>query len=96
MSGGLKLEHSFFPSCFNYLLLLQGKRLDLFILSPLILQKIHHSEPKGQLIVDQVLMAAENLLQSGDEELKNSTNAKLKELKSMWEETNTYIVHCHR
>lgn len=58
-------------------------------------EKIHHSVPKGQLIVDQVLMAAENLLQSGDEELRNSTNAKLKELKSMWEETTTYIVHCH-
>ncbi|KAM4724352.1 nesprin-3 isoform 2-T2 [Anableps anableps] len=58
-------------------------------------EKIHHSKHKGQMIVDQVLMAAEGLLQSGDEELRSSTNSKLKELKNEWEETTTYIVHCH-
>ncbi|XP_012709706.2 nesprin-3 isoform X1 [Fundulus heteroclitus] len=58
-------------------------------------EKIHHSEHNGQMKVDQVLMAAENLLQSGDEELRNSTNSKLKELKNQWEETTTHIVHCH-
>uniref|UniRef100_A0A3Q2DE79 Spectrin repeat containing, nuclear envelope family member 3 n=1 Tax=Cyprinodon variegatus TaxID=28743 RepID=A0A3Q2DE79_CYPVA len=58
-------------------------------------EKIHHSEDTGRMKVDQVLMAAEKLLQSEDEELKNSTNGKLKELKSQWEDTTTYIVHCH-
>lgn len=46
--------------------------------------------------MDMALVAAENLLQSGDEELRNHTHAKLKELKSLWEETSTYIIHCHR
>lgn len=46
--------------------------------------------------VDRVLVAAEVLLQNGDDETKSRTHAKLKELKSMWEETSTYIIHCHR
>ncbi|XP_038163146.1 nesprin-3 isoform X3 [Cyprinodon tularosa] len=58
-------------------------------------EKIHHSEDTGRMKVEQVLMAAEKLMQSEDEELKNSTNSKLKELKSQWEDTTTYIVHCH-
>ncbi|XP_008398334.1 nesprin-3 isoform X1 [Poecilia reticulata] len=58
-------------------------------------EKIHHSSHNGQMIVDQALLAAEKLLQSGDEELRNSTNEKLKELKNQWDETSTYIVHCH-
>ncbi|XP_017287178.1 nesprin-3 isoform X2 [Kryptolebias marmoratus] len=58
-------------------------------------EKIHQSAHEGQVKMDQVLAAAENLLQSGDEELKSSTNVKLKELKSLWEETSTHIIHCH-
>lgn len=42
------------------------------------------------------LVAAENLLKSGDEEVKNQTHARLKDLKGLWEETCTYIIHCHR
>lgn len=42
------------------------------------------------------LVAAENLLLSGDEELKNQTQTQLKDLKTLWEETCTYIIHCHR
>ncbi|MEQ2291134.1 hypothetical protein AMECASPLE_010308 [Ameca splendens] len=58
-------------------------------------EKIYHSKDEGQMIVDQVMMAAEKLLQTGDNELRNSTNSKLKELKSQWEETTTSIVYCH-
>ncbi|XP_023208298.1 nesprin-3 isoform X1 [Xiphophorus maculatus] len=58
-------------------------------------EKIHSSAHNGRMIVDQALMAAEKLLQSGDEELRNSTNIKLKELKDQWDETTTYITHCH-
>ncbi|PWA16375.1 hypothetical protein CCH79_00004451 [Gambusia affinis] len=58
-------------------------------------EKIHSSANHGRMIVDQALMAAEKLLQSGDEELRNSTNVKLKELKDQWDETTTYIDHCH-
>ncbi|KAM3871413.1 nesprin-3 [Diretmus argenteus] len=58
-------------------------------------EKIHESEHEGRVKMDMVLVAAEVLLQSGDEELKNQINAKLKELKTLWEETCTYIIHCH-
>ncbi|XP_045918592.1 nesprin-3 [Micropterus dolomieu] len=58
-------------------------------------QKIHQSELEGRMKMDRVLVAAENLLQSGDEELRNHTHSKLKDLKSLWEETCTYIIHCH-
>ena len=43
-----------------------------------------------------VLVAAEVLLQNGDEETRNQTHTKLKDLKALWEETCTYIIHCHR
>lgn len=46
--------------------------------------------------MDMALVAAENLLHSGDEELRIHTHTKLKELKTLWEETCTYIIHCHR
>ncbi|XP_070776709.1 nesprin-3 [Enoplosus armatus] len=58
-------------------------------------EKIHHSEHEGRVKMDMVLVAAEGLLQSGDEELRNHTHAKLRDLKSLWEETCTYITHCH-
>ncbi|XP_040916216.1 nesprin-3 isoform X2 [Toxotes jaculatrix] len=58
-------------------------------------EKIHQSEHEGRVKMDMALVAAENLLQSGDEELRNHTHAKLKDLKSQWEETCTYIIHCH-
>lgn len=46
--------------------------------------------------MDMALVTAENLLQIADEELKTQTQVQLKELKSQWEETCTYITHCHR
>lgn len=47
--------------------------------------------------MDMVLVAGEKLLQNEDQEIKrNETNSKIKDLKSQWEETCTYIVHCHR
>ncbi|XP_037652434.1 LOW QUALITY PROTEIN: nesprin-3 [Sebastes umbrosus] len=58
-------------------------------------EKIHQSEHEGRVKMDMALVAAENLLQSGDEELRNHTHAKLKKLKSLWEDTCTYIIHCH-
>ncbi|TKS86212.1 Gamma-aminobutyric acid receptor subunit rho-2 GABA(A) receptor subunit rho-2 GABA(C) receptor [Collichthys lucidus] len=58
-------------------------------------EKIHLSEHEGRVKMEVALVAAEVLLQSGDEELRNHTHAKLKDLKSQWEETCTYIIHCH-
>ncbi|XP_069028530.1 nesprin-3 isoform X2 [Embiotoca jacksoni] len=58
-------------------------------------EKIHQSAHEGRVKMDMVLVAAENLLQSGDEELRMTTHTQLKDLKSLWEETSTYIIHCH-
>ncbi|KAJ8290269.1 hypothetical protein GJAV_G00010700 [Gymnothorax javanicus] len=58
-------------------------------------EKIHESEHEGRLKVDRVLVASEVLLHNGDDETKSRTHTKLKELKSLWEETSTYIIHCH-
>uniref|UniRef100_A0A4W5NAJ0 Uncharacterized protein n=1 Tax=Hucho hucho TaxID=62062 RepID=A0A4W5NAJ0_9TELE len=58
-------------------------------------QKIHQSEHEGHVKIDKVLVAAEVLLQNGNQETRNITHARLKEIKSSWEETCTYIIHCH-
>ncbi|XP_052009821.1 nesprin-3 [Xyrauchen texanus] len=58
-------------------------------------EKIHSSEPEGHLKMDRVLVASEALLRNGDEEMKNQIHSKLKDLKVLWEETLTYITHCH-
>uniref|UniRef100_A0A8C2DV78 Spectrin repeat containing, nuclear envelope family member 3 n=1 Tax=Cyprinus carpio TaxID=7962 RepID=A0A8C2DV78_CYPCA len=58
-------------------------------------EKIHNSEPEGHVKMDRVLVASEVLLRNGDEEMKNQTLSKLKEIKALWEETSTYIIHCH-
>ncbi|XP_066551110.1 nesprin-3 [Amia ocellicauda] len=58
-------------------------------------ESIYESEPEGRMKMDVVLVAAEALLQSGDEGTKQETLTKLKRVKDLWEETSTYIVHCH-
>lgn len=58
-------------------------------------EKIQASEHEGRVKMDMALVTAETLLQGEDEELKNHTQAKLKDLKTLWEETCTYIIHCH-
>lgn len=62
-----------------------------------VVQKIHRSETEtGHVKMDRVLVASEALLLKGDEEMKNQTHSKLKDLKALWDETLTYIIHCHR
>ncbi|KAI7804686.1 nesprin-3 [Triplophysa rosa] len=58
-------------------------------------EKIHSSETEGHVKMDRVLVASEALLRNGDEEMKNQTHSKLKDLKALWDETLTYIIHCH-
>uniref|UniRef100_A0A8C7W675 Spectrin repeat containing, nuclear envelope family member 3 n=1 Tax=Oncorhynchus mykiss TaxID=8022 RepID=A0A8C7W675_ONCMY len=58
-------------------------------------EKIHESEHEGRVKMDMVLVAAEVLLQNGDQETRSKTHTKLKELKASWEETCTFIIHCH-
>ncbi|XP_056624469.1 nesprin-3 [Triplophysa dalaica] len=59
-------------------------------------EEIHRSETEtGHVKMDRVLVASEALLLKGDEEMKNQTHSKLKDLKALWDETLTYIIHCH-
>ncbi|XP_037096553.1 nesprin-3 isoform X2 [Syngnathus acus] len=58
-------------------------------------EKIHQSEHDGRVKMEMALVAAEHLLETGEEGVKSHIHAKLKELKSCWEETCTYIIHCH-
>ncbi|XP_072559207.1 nesprin-3 isoform X3 [Paramormyrops kingsleyae] len=58
-------------------------------------EDIRESEHEGRIKMDRVLAVADVLLESGDEEVKRETHAKLKELKAFWDETTTYITHCH-
>uniref|UniRef100_A0A8C8DPH2 Spectrin repeat containing, nuclear envelope family member 3 n=1 Tax=Oryzias sinensis TaxID=183150 RepID=A0A8C8DPH2_9TELE len=53
------------------------------------------SKHEGQMKLADAQMAAQSLLESKDEELHRSTNAKLKELRNMWDETEQSITHCH-
>ncbi|XP_052476055.1 nesprin-3 [Carassius gibelio] len=58
-------------------------------------EKIHSSIPEGHVKMDRVLVASEAPLQNGDEEMKKKTHSKLKYIEAVWEETLTYISHCH-
>ncbi|XP_065108494.1 nesprin-3 [Paramisgurnus dabryanus] len=58
-------------------------------------EKIHSSEAEGHVKMDRVLVVSEALLRNGDEEMKNQTHSKLKDLKAQWDDTLTYIIHCH-
>lgn len=46
--------------------------------------------------VDLVLRAAETLLACCHEDQKPPVLAQLKDIKAQWEETVTYMIHCHR
>ncbi|XP_048840825.1 nesprin-3 isoform X2 [Brienomyrus brachyistius] len=58
-------------------------------------EAIRESEYEGRIKMDRVLAVADALLKSRDEEVKRETHGKLKELKAFWDETTTYITHCH-
>lgn len=59
-------------------------------------QKICQLEPEGCMKVELVLRAAEALLATCQEGQKPEILAQLKDIKSQWEETVTYMTHCHR
>ncbi|MBN3272985.1 SYNE3 protein, partial [Polyodon spathula] len=58
-------------------------------------EKIWESEHDGKVKMDIVFVAGEAVLQCSDEDQKHKTLSQLKEIKSLWEETCTYIIHCH-
>ncbi|XP_036986092.2 nesprin-3 [Artibeus jamaicensis] len=58
-------------------------------------EKICHLEPEGRLKVDLVVQAAQALLACCPEDQKPEILAQLRDIKAQWEETVTYMTHCH-
>ncbi|XP_012674769.2 nesprin-3-like isoform X2 [Clupea harengus] len=58
-------------------------------------EEICVSKEEGRMKVDLVVVAAESLLRTCSEEDRVHIHTKLRELKTLWEETSTYITHCH-
>ncbi|XP_053080880.1 nesprin-3 isoform X3 [Acinonyx jubatus] len=58
-------------------------------------EKICQLEPEGRVKVDVVLRAAEGLLACCRDGQKPEILAQLKDIKAQWEETVTYMTHCH-
>ncbi|KAM5274617.1 nesprin-3 isoform 5-T5 [Ctenodactylus gundi] len=58
-------------------------------------EKICRLEPEGHLKVDMVLRAAEALLACCPEDQRPEILARLRDIKAQWEETVTYMTHCH-
>uniref|UniRef100_G3RBZ3 Nesprin-3 n=1 Tax=Gorilla gorilla gorilla TaxID=9595 RepID=G3RBZ3_GORGO len=58
-------------------------------------EKICQLEPEGHVKVDLVLRMAEALLACCPADQKPGILARLKDIKAQWEETVTYMTHCH-
>ncbi|XP_018865673.4 nesprin-3 isoform X2 [Gorilla gorilla gorilla] len=58
-------------------------------------EKICQLEPEGRVKVDLVLRMAEALLACCPADQKPGILARLKDIKAQWEETVTYMTHCH-
>ncbi|KAM4852915.1 nesprin-3 isoform 2-T4 [Thomomys bottae] len=58
-------------------------------------EKICRLEPEGHVKVDLVLQAAEALLACCLEDQKPDILTQLRDIKAQWEETVTYMTHCH-
>ncbi|XP_077637051.1 nesprin-3 isoform X1 [Crocuta crocuta] len=58
-------------------------------------EKICQLEPEGRVKVDLVLRAAEVLLACCRDDQKPEILAQLRDIKAQWEETVTYMTHCH-
>ncbi|KAM3918822.1 nesprin-3 [Leptodactylus fuscus] len=58
-------------------------------------EKICMLEGDGKLLIDKVLMKAEVLLSESSEEEKLEIQLKLAKIKGLFEETTTYMIHCH-
>nr|XP_033806886.1 uncharacterized protein LOC117363385 isoform X2 [Geotrypetes seraphini] len=58
-------------------------------------EKICDSESEGRLKMDMVLMKADALLHDSEEDEKHEIMSKLKHIKALFEDTTTYMTHCH-
>ncbi|KAM8920835.1 nesprin-3 [Pelodytes ibericus] len=52
-------------------------------------------EPEGKLLIDVVCMKAEVLLSESSDQDKHEIHVKLGHIKTTFEETTTYMTHCH-
>ncbi|KAG8449115.1 hypothetical protein GDO86_015970 [Hymenochirus boettgeri] len=58
-------------------------------------EKICSLEPEGKILVDRVMMAAEKLLSESSDDEKHEIHIRLGKIKCLYEETTTYMTHCH-
>ncbi|KAG9481846.1 hypothetical protein GDO78_010854 [Eleutherodactylus coqui] len=58
-------------------------------------EKICSLEADGKLLVDKVLMKADVLLSESSEEERHDILVKLAKIKGLFDETTTYMIHCH-
>ncbi|XP_073465488.1 nesprin-3 isoform X2 [Aquarana catesbeiana] len=58
-------------------------------------KKICDLEPDGKLLLDLALTKAEPLLDESSDDEKHEIHVRLGKLKSKFEETTTYMMHCH-
>ncbi|XP_018419181.1 PREDICTED: nesprin-3 [Nanorana parkeri] len=58
-------------------------------------EKICALEPDGRLLLDLVLTKAEAVLGDSSDDEKHDIHVKLGKIKAMFEETTTYMMHCH-
>ncbi|XP_067894517.1 nesprin-3 isoform X5 [Heterodontus francisci] len=58
-------------------------------------EEILAEEPEGRLRLDTVLVKAESLLQDSSDDKKQEIHTALKHIKTMWEDTQVNMVHCH-
>ncbi|XP_072424047.1 nesprin-3 isoform X3 [Chiloscyllium punctatum] len=52
-------------------------------------------EPEGHLRLDRVLLKAESLLRDKNDDEKHEIHAAVKHIKTLWEDTQINMVHCH-
>uniref|UniRef100_A0A8C4TFC6 Spectrin repeat containing nuclear envelope family member 3 n=1 Tax=Erpetoichthys calabaricus TaxID=27687 RepID=A0A8C4TFC6_ERPCA len=58
-------------------------------------KEIYESEIEGMMKMEIVYKAGKELQEIGNEDKRHETICKLKNIKEHWEETRTYIIHCH-
>ncbi|KAG2470515.1 SYNE3 protein, partial [Polypterus senegalus] len=58
-------------------------------------KEIYESETEGMMKMEIVYKAGKELQENGNEDKRHETICKLKNIKEHWEETRTYIIHCH-
>lgn len=53
-------------------------------------------EPEGNMKVELVVQMAQSLLDCCPESQKPKIQSQLRSIKDQWEDTSTFMTHCHR